>query len=43
MKKFVGRTWKRKGGKREEKKIRKKVRKGEKGEFSIERNIFFEI
>ena len=30
VKKFVGRTWKREGGKREEKKIRKKERKVEK-------------
>ena len=30
VKKFVGRTWKREGGKREEKKIRKKERNGEK-------------
>ena len=42
MKKFVGRTWKRKGGKREEKKNKEKSKERRKGDFSKELNSFFE-
>ena len=43
VKKLVGRTWKRKGGKREEKKNKEKSKERRKGDFSIELNNFLKV